>query len=171
MRLSGIYAIVDRGLTADPVGLLDAVLAAGVGVVQYRAKDGVDPAVVRALHARTRAGGALLIVNDDLEAALLADGVHLGQEDLALYDAADVRARLGTRLLGISCGEPEEARAAEKAGADYIGVGPFARTATKADAGRAMGVEGIRGVAAATRLPAVAVGGIGPADIAAVVRS
>jgi len=144
------------------------LLDAGVRVVQYRAKAGVDHALVRALHARAVAAGALLIVNDDFDAALLADGWHAGQEDLAGRDVAHLRAALGTRLFGVSCGVPEEARHAEAFGADYVGTGPFATTGSKADAGAAIGAAGVRAVVGATRLPVVAIGGIGPGNLAEV---
>ena len=158
-------------MSPDPVAVLEAMLGAGVAVVQYRAKAGVDRELVRRLHARARAAGALLIVNDDLEAALEADGLHVGQEDLAITDVRDVRRRLGARALGISCGVAEEARAAEAAGADYVGVGPFALTGSKPDAGAAIGAAGVAAVVRATRLPVVAIGGIGPDEIPEVVRS
>jgi thiamine-phosphate pyrophosphorylase len=170
-RFSGIYGIVDRAMSADPVAVLDAMLGAGVAVVQYRAKAGVERDLVRRLHARTRAADAILIVNDDLEAALEADGLHVGQEDLAIADVREVRRRLGSRVLGISCGVPEEARVAEAAGADYVGVGPFAVTGSKPDAGAAIGAAGVAAVVGATRLPVIAIGGIGPDEIPAVVRS
>ncbi len=151
---------MDRGLTERPLELLEALLAGGVRVVQYRAKMGVERSVVRAMLERTRSNGAVLIVNDDFESALEADGWHAGQEDLAALDLSDVRRRLGSRLFGVSCGVPHEAIAAERCGADYVGVGPFAATATKLDAGPAIGVEGVRAVVRATRLPVVAIGGI-----------
>jgi thiamine-phosphate pyrophosphorylase len=135
--LRGIYGIVDRAVTSDPLALLDALLDAGIRVVQYRAKAGVDPQVVRALHAIARARGALLIVNDDMACALEADGWHAGQEDLTGHDPATIRATLGSRIFGVSCGVPEEALVAERFGADYVGVGPYAATGTKADAGAA----------------------------------
>jgi thiamine-phosphate diphosphorylase len=169
--LSGIYGILDRGLTERPLELLEALLAGGVRVVQYRAKMGVDVSVVRAMRERTRAFGAVLIVNDDFEAALAADGWHAGQEDLAGLDVRDVRRRLGTRLFGVSCGVAEEAVAAERFGADYVGVGPYAATATKLDAGPAIGAAGVRAVARATRLPVVAIGGIDASNVDEVARS
>jgi len=167
---SGIYGIVDRSLTPRPLELLDAVLGAGIRVVQYRAKAGVDREVLRAMRARTRQRGAILIVNDDLAAALEADGLHAGQEDLAALDARAVRARLGRRVLGISCGVASEAVAAQMLGADYVGTGPVAATMTKGDAGAPIGTRGLREVVAATRLPVVAIGGItlgGLAEVAA----
>ncbi len=166
--LSGIYAIVDRATSVAPLAFLDALLFAKIRVVQYRAKAGVDIDVVRAMHARTRAAGATLIVNDDFDAALEADGWHAGQEDLAARDPRELRARLGTRLFGVSCGLPEEARVAEAFGADYVGTGPFAATTTKRDAGPAIGADGLRAVVVATNVPVVAIGGIGAHNLDAV---
>jgi thiamine-phosphate pyrophosphorylase len=168
---AGIYAIVDRSLTREPIALLEAILASGVRVVQYRAKDGVEGEVLRAMLERTRVRGAVLIVNDDFDAALEADGWHAGQEDLADRDVRELRARLGSRLFGVSCGVPDEARAAEAAGADYVGVGPFAATVTKPDAGPAIGAAGVRAVVAATSVPVVAIGGIDAGNLADVVQS
>jgi thiamine-phosphate pyrophosphorylase len=169
--LVGIYAIVDPGLTERPLELLEALLAGGVRVVQYRAKAGVEREVVRAMHLRTRAQGAALIVNDDFEAALEADGWHAGQEDLVGRDVGELRRRLGGRLFGVSCGVAQEALVAAAFGADYVGTGPFAATTTKADAGPAIGAAGLRAVVAATRLPVVAIGGIDSANLDDVARS
>ncbi len=168
IALAGIYAIVDDASVERPVAFLEAILAGGIRLVQYRAKRGIDGDVLRAMLDRTRAAGAVLIVNDDLDAATLADGWHAGQEDLATSDLARARARLHGRIVGISCGTPEEAREAERCGADYIGVGPFAATGSKADAGEAIGAPGLRSVVAATRLPAAAIGGIDLAALPAV---
>ncbi len=168
---AGIYGIVDLALSPAPLDLLAALLAGGIRIVQYRAKAGVDRSVVRAMHALTQARGAFLIVNDDLDAALEADGWHAGQEDLAGRDPREVRARLRGRIFGVSCGVPDEARAAESFGADYVGVGPFAATGTKADAGDAIGIAGIAAVVRATRVPVVAIGGIDAANLADVIAS
>ncbi len=170
-HLCGIYAIVDADATADPLALLDDVLAGGVRLIQCRAKSGVAHELVRAMASRTRARGATLIVNDDLEASLDADGLHVGQEDLVRLDGRILPERLGGRILGISCGTPEEAREAESLGADYVGVGPYAATSSKLDAGPAIGAAGIRAVVAATKLPVAAIGGIGFDDLAAIVAS
>jgi len=169
--LAGIYAIVDTGATSEPLALLDAVLAGGIRLVQYRAKAGVDRILLAAMLARTRTVGAALIVNDDVEAALAADGWHAGQEDLAAIDARDARTRLGDRLFGVSAATPAEARAAEALGADYLGAGPFAATSTKGDAGPAIGVAGVARVVAATTLPVAAIGGIELANLGDVARS
>ncbi len=167
----GVYVILDPAISAAPLDLLDATIRAGTRTFQLRQKAGVDRLLLRALLARAHAAGATLIVNDDLDAALEADGWHGGQEDIASLDLAAVRAALGSRLLGISCGTAREARRAHVAGADYVGTGPFAVTATKGDAGNAIGVAGVAAVVAAVPLPIVAIGGIDAANIAAVARS
>ena len=140
-RLSGIYALIDSAVTADAERYLDALLSGGIRLVQYRAKDGIDRALLRALHLRTQRAGALLIANDDLDAALLADGLHAGQEDVEALrasgiDAARLRELLEGKILGVSCGLPGEARRALADGADYVGTGPFKTTATQRRCGR-----------------------------------
>jgi thiamine-phosphate pyrophosphorylase len=163
--------VLDAQSTGDVEALLAAVLRGGVRLVQYRAKTGVERALVRRLHARTRAADALLIVNDDLAAALDADGLHVGQEDLAALERVDVRGRLGARLFGISAATPAHAVNAVRLGADYLGAGPFAQTATKPDAGEPIGTAGLRAVVAATSLPVAAIGGIGLGELPALARS
>jgi thiamine-phosphate pyrophosphorylase len=171
VTFDGIYAIVDRAVSARPIETLEAVLRGGGRLIQYRAKAGVDRALVREMASRARAAGGRLVVNDDLEAALEADGWHAGQEDLAERDAAAIRRRLGGRIFGISCATVAEARAAEAVGADYVGVGPFAATASKGDAGPPIGAAGIRSVVSGTRLPVVAIGGIDAGNLAEVVAA
>ncbi|GAC1312263.1 MAG: thiamine phosphate synthase [Vulcanimicrobiaceae bacterium] len=167
-RFAGIYGIVDRDSTNDPVALLETMLEAGVRVVQYRAKHGVERSLVRAMHARTHRADAILIVNDDLEAAFDADGWHGGQDDLAGREIVAIRALLGTRVLGISCGTVAEALVAGRAGADYLGVGPFANTRTKRDAGGALGRQATEAIVASTACPVVAIGGIDLSNLAEV---
>jgi thiamine-phosphate diphosphorylase len=176
VELAGVYAILDAAATPDPERLLAALLAGGVRLVQYRAKRGVDRKLVRALHAQTQRAGALLLVNDDLAAALDADGLHVGQEDLADLEASGIdgqrlRAALAGKVLGVSCGLPAEARDAFADGADYVGTGPFKTTRSKADAGDAIGVTGLAAVVAASPLPVAAIGGIELEDLETLVRA
>jgi thiamine-phosphate pyrophosphorylase len=158
-RLAGIYAIVDasEGDARDQV--LD-VLSAGIRVVQYRAKTGVDRYVVRVLRDATRAHDAVLIVNDDLGAIDDADGVHLGQEDLQALDGSTLRAAHPDKIIGISCPDIATARQAQALGADYLGVGSMYATASKADAGAPIGADGVRAVVRAVDIPVAAIGGI-----------
>lgn len=159
--LSGIYVIVNEG-SPDPVALARAALAGGARIVQYRAKGGIVPAHARAMRDLTRACGALFILNDEWGAVAQydADGVHVGPEDAAPEELAKIRAALGERILGVSCGTEEEARHAQACGADYIGVGAVYATSSKADAGAPIGIAGLHRVASATTLPVAAIGGI-----------
>jgi thiamine-phosphate diphosphorylase len=158
--LRGIYVILnDSGRTLE---LARAALDGGVRVLQYRAKAGIDAQRLRGLRAVTRERGALLIVNDDWQAAVTfdCDGVHLGPEDDGFASLARVRAALPERLIGLSCGTLEEVRAANAGDVDYVGVGSVYATPSKIDAGEPIGVDGLRRLAGATALPVAAVGGI-----------
>src|SRR5437899_12686409 len=127
MRLPPLYAIVDPLDTGrDPAALAAALLRGGARVVQLRwpaASARELLAAALAIRPLARAAGALFLVNDrpDVARAAEADGVHLGQDDLPVAAARRV---LGAgRRIGVSTHDPEQARAAEAAGADYIGVG------------------------------------------------
>ncbi len=166
-RLRGVYALVDPD-RVEPVAFTEALLRGGIRLIQIRAKSGIDGATLIALVTRVRAAGGIAIVNDDVRLARLADGVHLGQEDAAALDVRAVRAALRDGIIGLSCGTPEEARAADPALIDYIGAGPAFATPSKDDAGLPIGLSGIRAVAEATPLPCAAIGGIGLANVARV---
>ena len=156
----GIYALVDPMHGSAPLAYLDALLRGGIRIVQIRAKGGIELALLRDSVARIRAVGGIAIVNDDVELAMEADGVHLGQEDLALHDLAALRERFGTRAIGVSCGVPAEAGAIDPGLIDYIGVGPIFATGSKLDAGGPIGINGVRVVVEASPVPAAAIGGI-----------
>jgi thiamine-phosphate pyrophosphorylase len=161
----GIYALIDPAAHTDSAAYLAALLRGGIRIVQIRAKAGIALPLLRASVGAIRAAGGIAIVNDDVELALEADGVHLGQEDLALHDLPALRARLGNRAIGLSCGTPAEARAVMPGLIDYIGAGPIFATSSKSDAGGPIGVNGVRVVVAATALPVTAIGGITVASI------
>ncbi|WP_309119703.1 thiamine phosphate synthase [Paenibacillus sp.] len=144
--------------------VMEAAIRGGADIVQLRDKTSTGAALLakaKALRALTRRWGALFIVNDDLEVALEAeaDGVHLGQDDLAIGEA---RRLAGSRLLiGISTHNLAQALEAERAGADYIGVGPVYPTPTKP--GRApVTTSYVAEAAARIRIPFFAIGGISP---------
>ena len=156
-----------------------AAVAGGVTTVQLRRKDHAARAFVeeaRALVAALRPRGVPLIVNDRLDVALAAgaDGVHVGQDDLPV---ADVRRLVGaTMVVGLSVTSVAEARALNPALVDYAGVGPVFATPSKPDAAPPLGPDGTRAVcdvlaACAPRVPAVAIGGIGPATAWAVLET
>ncbi|MGH7683120.1 MAG: thiamine phosphate synthase [Vulcanimicrobiaceae bacterium] len=158
-RLRGIYAIVDAA-EGDVLAQLDDVLAGGVRLVQYRCKSGPRREILAAARQRTQRAGAMLIVNDAWELVDEADGVHLGQEDLDLTRRASLREGLRGKILGISCPDVATAKAAAELGADYLGVGSIYPTGSKADAGKAIGPQGVRAVVDAVDVPVAAIGGI-----------
>ena len=99
------------------------------------------------------------VINDNIEVAIAcdADGIHVGQSDMA---AGDVRARIGEgKILGVSAQTVEQAILAEQCGADYLGVGAVFSTSTKLDAD-AVSYDTLRAICAAVSIPVVAIGGI-----------
>ncbi|MBV9271276.1 MAG: thiamine phosphate synthase [Candidatus Eremiobacteraeota bacterium] len=165
-KLRGIYAIVnERG--DDTLAVAHAALEAGANVVQYRAKDTFVPAHAQALREITRTHDALLIINDDFRAVRLydADGVHLGPDDAQFDDVRLIRSALPDKLIGLSVGTVDEAGIANKLDLDYIGVGSVYATSSKPDAGDPIGLDGLRAVAAASRFPVAAIGGVGMPNI------
>lgn len=170
-----IYAITDDSLSLGrPVDeVVDALLLAGVKLIQYREKEKKAGQMLRdclRLRAMTKEAGAAFIVNDHVDIAVLckADGVHVGQDDLPL---AAVRALVGKECrVGLSTHSPEQAARAVADGADYIGVGPIFATKTKKDVCEPVGLEYLDHVVAAHTLPFVAIGGIKRHNIGDVVR-
>ena len=114
--------------------------------------------------------GALFIVDDRLDIALAAgaDGVHLGAKDLPVAAARSLAPE--GFIIGATARTPKSAAAAEKAGADYLGVGAVFPTESKKDT-RVIGLEGLRKVVCATSLPCVAIGGIRPDNVAEVLSA
>jgi thiamine-phosphate pyrophosphorylase len=149
-------------------------LEGGATMIQLRDKRGdlrslcEEAGAIRQLCRRYR---RLFIVNDRLDVALLAeaDGVHLGQEDLPA-ELARPLLHAGM-LLGISTHSVEEAREAEAAGADYIGFGPVFPTGTKTGTRPTVGLDGIRMVKTAVKVPVLAIGGITLDRVPEVVRA
>lgn len=177
-----LYGILDLGYTAaaDAERTAEQMLAGGVDVLQVRAK-GADEDAIEALAHRltplTESAGVPLIVNDfpQLVPAVGAQGAHVGQED---FSVAEARWRAGRALagevappiIGKSTHSFEQAVAAEAEGADYIGFGPLFATPTKP--GRpAIGLDDIRRVHAAVRIPIFCIGGIKRANLEAVLAA
>ena len=149
----------------------ERAVAGGPTVVQLRLKDAATAEVVSVgepILAACREAGIAFVVNDDVEAALrlAADGVHLGRDD-----AGADRAREAGLLLGLSAGSVEEARAAEAAGASYVGAGPVWATPSKPDAGTPLGLEGLAAICGTVAAPVVAIGGIHASNAADCIRA
>ena len=169
MRLpSHFYAMIDPAGGHEPVALAETFLDAGARIMQLRLKDAPGRdflAAARAIAGLCRSRGAILIVNDRVDIAILAGahGVHLGQDDLPLEAARRIAGR--EMIIGISTHTVEQARAAENGGADYIGFGPMYPGGLK-NIAAGMGLDNLRAIRAAVRIPIVAIGGITEARVA-----
>lgn len=174
-RLRGLYGIV--GPTAplaagearrETLRQAEALVSAGVAIVQLRDKHASGRELLetaRALRRLTREAGALFVVNDRADVALMAeaDGVHVGQDDLPLEDVRRVAAALGRAdfLVGLSTHDLDQVRDAAGRGADYLGFGPVYETSTKQQVWGPRGAPLLReAVLAAGDVPVVAIGGI-----------
>ena len=165
-----LYAVTDRAWAADEDAFLAQVEDAvdgGATFVQLREKHLNDEAFLAEAErfvALCRRKGVVSIINDNVGIAAKtgADGVHVGQEDLA---AGRVRQLLGPdKIIGVSAHTVEEALAAQAAGADYLGTGAAFVTGTKTDA-KPISRETIRAICAAVDIPVGAIGGITRANI------
>ena len=165
-----LYAVTDQMWLKEGETLTDvveSVLQNGATFLQIREKDLAEDAFeaeAERLKTLCTQHGVPFVVNDSVEIALKidADGVHVGQSDIK---GRDIRAIIGPdKILGISAGSVEEAIAAEKAGADYIGVGAIFGTSTKKNA-RSMTMERLKEIVASVSIPVVAIGGISAENI------
>ena len=159
-----IYLVTDEAcLHGRPLlACVEEALAAGVTLVQYRAK-AADGGVLYAEACRLKElcdkYSVPLIINDRLDIALAvgAAGVHLGQDDLP---CAVARRLLGEDfIIGVSAHNPAEAVQAVSEGADYLGCGAVFGTATKHDVAK-LGLENLRAIRKAVAVPMVGIGGI-----------
>lgn len=156
-------------LQSHHLQIAHAALRGGARVIQLRDKSSslaqLLP-IARELRRLTLQHSALLIINDRVDIALAcdADGVHLGPDDMPPLDA---RRLLGPHhVIGVSCGDADEARNAAAQSADYIGAGAVFGTLTKADAGAPIGLHTLRDIVGATSLPVAAIGGVDASNIA-----
>ena len=165
-----LYAVTDRAWlkeNEDLTSVCKSVIENGATFLQIREKDldeGTFEQEAEALKKLCAQYHIPFVVNDSVEIALYidADGVHVGQSDIK---GRDIRSMIGTeKILGISAGTVEEAIAAEKAGADYIGVGAVFGTSTKKNA-RNLTVEKLKEISESVSIPVVAIGGIGASNI------
>ena len=156
-----LHAIVEDLETAK------AAVAGGATVVQLRRKGTTTDELVETGRS-FRELPATFVVNDDVEAAirLTADGVHLGREDPGAERALEAGL-----VLGLSATSVDEALAAERTGAAYIGAGPVWATPSKLDADPPIGLEGLAEICAAASIPVVAIGGIDASNAADCIRA
>jgi thiamine-phosphate pyrophosphorylase len=163
----------DFGRGRDIEELVRAQLRGGADVIQLREKK-------RSKREKLEIGfmvrpiihedGALFIVNDDLDLALIldADGLHLGQTDIPIHYA---RPYLHNKIIGVSTHSLKQAQQAIEDGADYIGVGPVFPTSTKENPDHVVGPGLITRIATFSPVPIVAIGGITLSNVEEVIKA
>lgn len=164
-----LLLVTDRTQARAPLHeVVEAALAAGCRWISLREKDLSAPeqiALARTLLRLARSHNAILTLHGDPSLAVAAalDGVHISAQS----DAAAARTTLGPeRLLGVSVHSAQEAAALEPARVDYAIAGPVFLTASKPGYGPALEPRGIVAIAAASRVPLLAIGGIEPDNAA-----
>jgi thiamine-phosphate pyrophosphorylase len=174
MEIRGIYLVTEEYGGRSHYDFAVSALKAGVRIIQYREKrkssrEMLDESLC--IKKAVEDSGGIFIVNDRLDIALAAEahGLHIGKDDLPLKKVREIA---GERLLvGVSVSSVDEALRAEEDGADYVAVSPVFDTTTKEDAGYGLGLEMVRRIKAAVRIPVVAIGGINRENITDVVKA
>ena len=164
-----LYAVSDRRWLAENgytiYSAVEETIKGGATMIQLREKElNYEDFLHEAIEVKkiTKKYGVPLIVNDNVDVAVAsdADGLHLGQEDLIGKDIRAIRKSFGkNKIIGISANTLEEALAAERLGADYLGIDTPFSTGTKLDAKNAS-FENMEKIAKSVKIPCVAIGGI-----------
>ena len=171
-----LYLVTDRDLSLGR-SLEDVVSEAvkgGVTIVQLREKEastGEFVALAHRLMSILKPLGIPLIINDRVDVALAvdADGVHIGQSDMAY---ADARRLLGPdKIIGLSVESLEDLEAANALDVDYVGISPVYGTPTKTDTAEPFGLEGLRRAVEMSVHPTVAIGGMNARTIGEVMEA
>jgi len=169
-----LYLVTDRRLIPHPLSLVIAIkeaLKGGIRAVQLREKDLETRELLRLAYKMRELTGryrAKLFINDRLDIALAvgADGIHLPQSGIPVnavrraINALRITHHTSGMLIGVSTHSLEEAKRAEKAGADFITFGPVYRTASKLKYGPPVGIKALREVSKEVKIPVFAIGGI-----------
>jgi thiamine-phosphate pyrophosphorylase len=171
-----VYLVTDRELARGRTTLeiAGAAIRGGVSCIQLREKmcstrEFIDESLaIRSLLARH---GIPLIINDRVDVALAvkADGIHLGQKDMPCRMARQIIPE--SMIVGISVESLDDAIAAQKDGADYLGVSPIYPTPTKTDTAQPLGLEGLRSIRSEVDLPLVGIGGLNADNAEAVIHN
>ncbi len=164
-----LYAVTDRRWTGRQTLMeqIEAALQGGATMIQLREKDlSEEQFTAEAIRVLSlcRRYGVPLIVNDSLDVALNsgADGVHVGAEDMP---PGEIRRLVPPEfIVGVTAKTVEQARAAQAAGADYLGVGAVFPTSTKKNA-RGITAGELREICESVFVPCVAIGGVGPENV------
>ena len=170
-----LYVITDRviGRGRSHTEIASMALGGGADAIQLRDKALSTRAFLEqacAIREITARAGRLFIVNDRIDVALAcgADGVHLGQDDLPVRLARKITP--GKFIIGASVRNVAEALEAASAGADYVAISPVFPTTSKDDAGPGHGLGVLLEICRTVSLPVIAIGGIGPDNLARVIE-
>ena len=171
-----LYLVTDRALSLGRrnIEIIQAAVEGGVTIVQLREKEASTKEFCQEgieIKAYLLSKNIPLIVNDriDIVLALDADGVHLGQDDMPVDLARKI---LGPqKLIGASVFTPEDAKAAEALGADYLGLSPIFTTETKPELSQQIGIEGIPRLKRSVRIPLVGIGSMNQSSAYEAVRA
>ena len=175
MALSRLYFITMDDVPAGHLEQIDAACQAGIRLIQLRMKRASEAEFLKTARSAKEICGrwnSRLIINDrvDVAAAMDADGVHVGMEDMPVRE---VRRLFGKdKIIGGTANTVEDIRQHCVGGADYVGLGPYRHTATKKKLSPVLGLEGYRRImselhAADLDIPVIAIGGIRVADVGA----
>ena len=164
-----LYAITDRAWTGEKslYEQIEEALKNGVSCLQLREKNLDEDEFIKEakkIAALCNKYNIPFIVNDNVNVAIAsnANGIHIGQGDM---DIKKVRSLVGEKMIiGVSAHTVEEAREAEKNGADYIGIGAVFNTSTKNDV-MPVSYETLKSICEAVSIPKVAIGGINKDNI------
>ncbi|KGM94548.1 thiamine-phosphate synthase [Clostridium novyi A str. 4552] len=160
-----LYLITDRSFLngRSLAECVEDAIKSGVTLVQVREKNISTRDfynIAKEVQEVTTKYNVPLLINDriDIALAINADGVHLGQSDMPIELARKILGK--DKIIGISAGNVEEAIEAEKAGADYVGLGAVFFTGTKKDIDEPIGLAGLKEITDNITIPSVAIGGI-----------
>jgi thiamine-phosphate pyrophosphorylase len=168
------YFVTDNEISdKDEITQVKEALRGGANIIQYRDKNSSKEILLQTaskLKEICDEENAIFIINDyvDIAYAVDADGVHIGQDDMA-YEQA--RSLIKDKIIGVTVHNVEEAIKAERMGADYLGASPIFSTNTKKDAGKAMGLELLKEIKKSVNIPIVAIGGINIDNVDSVIKA
>lgn len=160
-----LYLVTDRDILGerDLCKAVEDSIKGGATIVQLREKfidDDKFLQIAKEVQKITKKYNVPLIINDNIKIAkeIDAEGVHIGQSDDSLEKAREVLGK--NKIIGVSVGSIEEALKAQAGGADYLGIGTIFYTGSKKDINEPLGIENLKNIVDAIKIPSVAIGGI-----------
>lgn len=171
-----LYLVTDRRFLKGRTlkNAVEDAIKGGVTIVQVREKDVSTREFYKiALEVKeiTDKYHVPLIINDriDIAQAVDAGGVHLGQDDMSLKLAREILGK--DKIIGISVGNVDEAKEAERDGADYVGIGAIFFTGSKKDIDIPIGILGLKEIVKTINIPSVAIGGVNKDNLSEVIST